>query len=143
MFNFLMRFTNSGKISAATAEEQRACLESVILTLCSDGHLTLTEQWEFQQLIRRVRWRINAKNEIPDIWEKACAALQDTEQMAAYLAGIKQNIFSEEIAKTILKICDDISYNSIYTLDRRVIERLRDAILSSESREKSTHPPLK
>ena len=28
MFNFLMQFTNSGKISAATAEEQMACLEA-------------------------------------------------------------------------------------------------------------------
>ena len=33
MFNFLMRFTNFGKISVATAEEQRACLEAVVLTL--------------------------------------------------------------------------------------------------------------
>ena len=50
MFNFLMRFTNSGKISAATTEEQMACLEAVILTLCNDRLLTFMEQWEFQQL---------------------------------------------------------------------------------------------
>ena len=54
MFNFLMRFTNSGKISAATAEEQRACLESVVLTLCSDRTASMVEQWEFQQLINSV-----------------------------------------------------------------------------------------
>ena len=61
MFNFLMRFTNSGKISATTEEEQRACLEAVVLTLAGDRRLSMIEQWEFRQLIKRIRWRFNAK----------------------------------------------------------------------------------
>ena len=89
MFNFLMRFTNSGKISVATAEEQRACLEAVIITLCSDKRFTFMEQWEFQQLVKRIRWRFNAKAEIPDIREKAHAALQDPEKLSEYLKKIK------------------------------------------------------
>ena len=54
MFNFLMRFTNSGKISAATEEEQRACLEAVVLTLAGDRRLSMVEEWEFRQLIKRI-----------------------------------------------------------------------------------------
>lgn len=129
MFNFLMQFTNSGKISAATAEEQLACLEAVILTLCSDRLLTFMEQWEFQQLVKRIRWRFNAKAEIPDIREKACAALQDAEKLSEYLEGIKENISSEEVAKTIFKICYDISYDSWY--QEITMERMRDVLLSS------------
>ena len=133
MFNFLMQFTNSGKISAATAEEQRACLEAVILTLCSDRHLTFVEQWEFQQLVKRIRWRINVKNEIPDIWEKARAALQDAEKQAAYLTNINANIFSKKVSKAIFLICEDIGYDSIYFLNRQLQRQLREAILSAPS----------
>lgn len=86
----------------------------------------MVEQWEFQQLIKRIRWRFNAKNEIPDIWEKACVALQDAEKMVAYLEGIKQNIFSEEIAMAVFRICDDIG-----SLDWKVLKRLRETLLGS------------
>ena len=131
MFKFLMRFTNSGKISAATAEEQRACLEAVVLILCSDRTVSMVEQWEFQQLLKRIRWRFNAKNEIPDIWEKACVALQDAEKMVAYLEGIKRNIFSEEIALAVFRICDDIGYDSIRSSDWKVAKQLRETLLGS------------
>ena len=131
MFNFLMRFTNSGKISATTEEEQRACLEAVVLTLAGDRRLSMIEQWEFRQLIKRIRWRFNAKNEIPDIWEKAGVALQDEEKMAAYLEGIKRNIFSAEIALAVFRICDDISYDSTHSLDWKVAKQLREILLSS------------
>ena len=40
MVNFLMRFTNSGKISVATEAEQGACLEAVVLTLAGDRSLS-------------------------------------------------------------------------------------------------------
>lgn len=133
MFNFLIQFTNSGKISAATVEEQTACLEAVILTLCSDKRLTLMEQWEFQQFIKRVRWRVNVKAEVPHIWEKAQAALQDPEKWAAYLANISANIFSKKVGKAIFLICEDIGYDSIYLLDWQLQKQLREAILSAPS----------
>ncbi len=133
MFNFLIQFTNSGKISAATTEEQRACLEAVILTLCNDRLLTFMEQWEFQQLVKRIRWRFNAKAEIPHIWEKAQAALQDSEKWAAYLANISANIFSKKVARAIFLICEDIGYDSTYLLDRQLQQQLREAILSAPS----------
>ena len=133
MFNFFMQFTNSGKISAATAEEQRACLEAVILTLCSDRLLTFMDQWEFQQFIKRVRWRVNVKAEVPHIWEKAHAALQDSEKWTAYLANINANIFSKKVARAIFLICEDIGYDSTYLLDRHLQQQLREAILSAPS----------
>lgn len=135
MFNFLLRFTNSGKISAATLKEQRACLEAVILTLCSDRLLTFMEQWEFQQLVKRIRWRFNAKTEIPDIRERACAALQDAEKLSEYLEGINENISDEEVGKAIFKICYDISYDSWY--QEVTMERMREVLLSPEKQLKN------